>query len=120
MDIIQKEIDQGTIVSVSGRLDAMTSIEAQKVLLGLLNKGKHNLIIDLTHAEFLSSAGLCALLIVAKRAKELKAFICLVNLNPQVHETLEITGFLSLLQTYTDLETALKAIKSAPVAVAKG
>lgn len=110
MEIMEKELDHGKLVAISGRLDAMTSIDAQKKLLSILDKGEKQLIVDFKDVSFLSSAGLCALLIVSKHAKELGAFVCLIGASPQVQETLETTGFNAMIRTYKDLGSALSTM----------
>ena len=112
MAIIVKQVDDATVASISQRLDANTAVEVQKKLFLLLDEGKHNLILDLADVDYLSSAGMRTLLLVSKRAKELSASICLINVSPQLIEILEMTGFLPLIQVYKDLDSALDHQKS--------
>lgn len=112
MPIIVKEVDDATVASISQRLDANTSVEVQKRLFLLLQEGKHNLILDVAAVDYLSSAGMRTLLMVSKKAKELSASLCLINVSPQMTEILEMTGFLPLLQIYDNLESALSHQKS--------
>lgn len=108
MDFLETEIDQGVVVGVSGRLDTVGAIDFQKKLLSLLLKPNlRYLIIDLKNVDYLGSTSMRAILIAAKRAKELSVFVCLVNLAPSVSEVLEISGFNSFLKVYDTLDIAL-------------
>jgi anti-sigma B factor antagonist len=110
MNIVEKDIEQGKLVVIDGRFDAMTSIDVQKKILSLLDAGNKTVIIDFQDVSFLSSAGLCSLLIVSKRAKEIGSFVCLIKTSPQVDETLETTGFNSFIRTYKDLDSVINTI----------
>lgn len=110
MEIIEKDIEQGKMVAIDGRFDAMTSIDVQKRILSLLDSGNKTIILDFQKVSFLSSAGLCALLIASKRAKEIGSLVALIHTSPQVDETLETTGFNSFIRTYKDLDSALDTI----------
>lgn len=110
MEINEKELEQGILVTISGKLDAMTSVDAQKRLLKILDEEKSNLIIDFKNIAYVSSAGLCALLMCAKRSKELGVFICLVNVNAMFREILETTGFYSYIRIFDNLDMAIVSL----------
>lgn len=110
MTITTKQIDQATVATITGKLDGVTAVEVQKKLFSLLQEGHKKLIIDVQTVDYLSSAGMRTLLLVAKRAKEVSASICLINVSPQLSEIFEITGFLPVLTIYKDLDTALKSL----------
>jgi anti-anti-sigma factor len=111
MLIKTKQLDQATIATINGKLDGITSVEVQKQLFSLLEQRNKQLILDVNTVDYLSSAGMRALILVAKRAKEVAATICLINVSPQLSEIFEITGFLSVLTIYKDLDTALKGLR---------
>lgn len=111
MELTETKIANGTVVAISGRLDGISSVEAQKKLITILQGEGMNLIINFQNVDYITSAGMRTLLLVAKRAKELSKFVCLINLTPQIEEILELTGFLSFLRVYKDLETALHQLQ---------
>lgn len=57
------------IVGVEGRLDSTTSSRLEDELLGLIAKAEHRLILDCSRLVYISSAGLRAVLLAAKRLK---------------------------------------------------
>lgn len=110
MKFTVQKLDQVSVAAVEGRVDGVTSVEIQKKLLAILQEEHKPLIIDFKNVEYLSSAGMRTLLLVSKRSKELSNIVCLINLSPQIEDVLEMTGFLSFLKTYKDLDTAIAQV----------
>ncbi|MCR5494221.1 MAG: STAS domain-containing protein [Treponema sp.] len=82
-------------VSVSGRLDTMTSPELQKDL-DLSLDGVTDLILDFSSLEYISSTGLRILLYLQKKmAKE--GSMKVVNVNEDVMTVFDVTGFSDVL-----------------------
>lgn len=113
MNITENKIGQNTLVAIEGRFDGITSIDIQKKLLSILQDEKTSLIVDFNGVTYLSSAGMRTLLLVAKRAKELDVSFCIIRLSSQIREILEMTGFLSFLRTYKDIDEATAEINKA-------
>ena len=91
-------------VKVAGRLDASTSIEAQKDLESVLEAESTRLLIDLSELEYISSAGLRVLLVVAKKMQQKGGKIVLSTLTPNVKEVFEISGFSSIFKIFDSVE----------------
>jgi anti-anti-sigma factor len=100
MEIIQKE--NGGIVNfaIKGRLDAVTSAEAEKEFGKIFNENKTRLLVDLEGLEYISSAGLRILLVVAKRMQQKGGKVALCNLAENVREVFEISGFSSIFKIF--------------------
>ena len=79
----------GAVVALEGRLDTVTS-EDLNAALGNELAGAENLVFDLSRLEYISSAGLRALL-AAHRLVEGR--MKLTHVNEIVLEVLEVTGF---------------------------
>lgn len=107
MTVTEQKIGQDVIAQIAGRFDGVTSLEIQRSLLNLLEKNML-LLVDFKNVSYISSAGMRTLLVVYKRAKEMSSQVCLIQLTPPIKEVLEMSGFLTLLPSYEDLETALK------------
>lgn len=106
MDITERDIEQGTVIELSGRFDNISAAEVQKKLLNLLQEGKHTLFLDFKNVSYLSSSGMRTLILTTKRAKEVGGFVCIVSVPANIEEVLEMTGALSFIRIYKDLETA--------------
>jgi anti-anti-sigma factor len=90
--VLSKEWDVD-IISLYGRLDAEHAPELEAAGKRILETGYLKLIISLTGLQYLSSAGLCALLNLAKLAnvRHCRLFIC--DPVPTVRQILQISGF---------------------------
>jgi len=108
MTIIQKEKDSIMELSISGRLDAVSAVEADKDFNSVIDAGHKNLLINLTTLDYISSAGLRVLLVVAKRVQQNGGKVVLCALSSNVKEVFEISGFSSIFNIF---ETAAEAIK---------
>ena len=81
MEIKQTKRDTAIIVELAGHLDTSTSPEVEKHVYELIDSGNENLVFDLTHTEFVSSAGLRLFLATAKNMKGgMKTFFFCENL----------------------------------------
>ena len=83
-------------ISLSGRLDTVTSPDLESELKTALDSAKE-LIMDFTKLEYISSAGLRVLLSAHKKMDGKGGKMKLININEMVREVLEVTGFMSVL-----------------------
>ena len=77
---------------LSGRLDAVTSPDAEKIFLGVADRFE-TVIFNMTELEYVSSAGLRALRKVQIAMRRRSGALILKNVKPVVMELFEITGF---------------------------
>ena len=110
MDIHIKKVAKGLIVSIIGRLDAVSVREFDKEMDELIKKGESNFILDLSRLDYISSAGLRSILSTSKRLKENKGTMTLCGLQGGVKEAFDISGFSSIFTIYESFENALKSI----------
>jgi len=94
----------------NGRLDTNNSPEAEKAISENIENGDTKIIIDFSKTDYISSAGLRVILITAKQLRQKSGTIVLCNANEQIHEVLEISGFLSLVKCVATLDDALSEI----------
>ena len=110
MDIHVKKEAKGLIVSIIGRLDAVSAGEFDKEMDGQIKKGESHFILDLSRLDYVSSAGLRSILSTSKRLKENKGTMTLCGLQGSVKEVFDISGFSSIFTIYESLENALKSL----------
>ena len=110
MKIVSRDDSSATIISVKGRIDAMTSPDFENYLSNLLKQEKNNLIINLGELEYISSAGLRVILSVAKTVKANQGNLLFCGLQGSAKEIFEISGFCSILQVLDTEEEALTKI----------
>ena len=110
MEISVKPLKQVDIVSVSGRIDSATAPEFDNALKGLLERGRKKIVLDLTALDYMSSAGLRAMLSALKAAKNGGGSLVLVNVNERVRDTLTLVGFQSLFLQFNDIVDAVDSL----------
>lgn len=93
---IQKELDGDKLtVKLQGRLDAVTAIQFDKDIAKSLD-GVKDLTIDFAELSYIASAGLRILLKLQKKMYT-QGDMKIININRDVREVLEMTGFSRLL-----------------------
>jgi len=96
--IINKEKKENQLtLSLEGRLDTTTTPLLEEVINKDL-EGVTELIYDMKDLEYISSAGLRMLLASQKKMNAVSGSMELINVQDQVREVLEITGFLDILK----------------------
>ena len=89
---ITKEAER-TIAEIVGRVDTTTAPEFQKVITDVMTEKPKSLILDCAQLEYISSAGLRALLIIAKTARSSGIKVNLCALTDFVTDVLATSGF---------------------------
>lgn len=95
MEIIKKGEGKNLTVEVQGRLDTVTAPELENVFNESLD-AVDDLVIDFSNLEYISSAGLRVLLSTQKKMSS-KGSMKVTNVNDEVMEVFDITGFSSIL-----------------------
>lgn len=97
MEFLEEKRDGTCVVLLKGRLDAASAEMAQTRLMEITEREK-NIRMDLKDLEFISSSGLRVILLVSKKVKKMEGSFILSNLNEEVKEIFNITGFSGFLQ----------------------
>lgn len=108
MSTMFEKVDKATIVSLQGRLDSTNSVSVEKDILE--QTGNESVILDVSGLDYISSAGLRVVLILAKRAKQAGNRFLLAGMQPHIRDVFEISGFLSILDTAEDRNAALAQV----------
>ena len=109
MEINTKKERNTLIISLKGRMDAVTSPEFEKSLKELIEAGENNILINLSGLEYISSAGLRSILTIAKLLKAKEGKILFSGLQGPVKDVFNISGFGSIFKIYDSEAAALKA-----------
>lgn len=96
MKIEKQQTGKELHVKIIGRLDTMTSPQLEKELSECLG-GVEKLVFDFVDLQYVSSAGLRVLLSTQKRMKSQRGDMVIQNVNDDVMEVFEITGFVDIL-----------------------
>lgn len=101
-----------TIVKVTGTVDALTAAELSQVLTSQIQEGHANLVVDLIGVEFMSSAGLRALLGGVKEARSSGGDLRITSTNPGIDKVLKMSGFHNIAKVFPSQAEAVSSFAS--------
>ena len=108
MQISVKTTNGVKVLAFEGRLDTQTSPDAQQQLTRLIEEGGTKMLVNLEKLDYISSAGLRILLIVAKQLKTADGELRVCGLNDVVKEVFDISGFDMILPVSASESEALE------------
>ena len=97
MDIKITQQDNKTIVVLSGRIDTSNADQFQQDVAPLMEGENPDIEIDCTDMSYTSSQGLRIFLMLQKSVMARGGKMVLRNMNPQVKEVFDITGFSNII-----------------------
>jgi len=112
MEIRQEKKGQVLLVGPVGHLDTRTSHDFEKKIVELLAAGERRFIIDLAQLEYVSSAGLRVLLLLAKKLDAMEGDLVLSGMNAQVLEVFDVAGFTGIFTIVPTEADALAKLSS--------
>lgn len=95
-----------SVVTVSGRVDSVTAASLDMEL-GKMAHTNNKLVLDLNEVEYLSSAGVRAILGAMQIAQKTGGEVRLARLPNLVAEVLQTVGVMERLQAYSSVEEAV-------------
>ena len=105
MEIIRKTVGSSVILSPVGRIELTTSDVFKDELLGALGAASGAVVVDCAHLDYVSSAGLRALVIASKSAKG--RGLGLAAMQPVVREIYSISRFDAIIAAFETVRDAL-------------
>ena len=111
MEFAQEQAGDVVIAKLTGRLDSGSAQPAEESLTQLLAGGTPHIVVDLSNLEYISSAGLRVLLVVAKKIQQAQGKLVLFGLVPNVREVFSISGFDKIFSIRDDAESAVAAVR---------
>lgn len=107
MEIEVKSLKKVDVVSLSGRVDSSNAADFDHALQALLNKRRHNLVLDMSKLDYMSSAGLRAMVSALKAARSGGGNVVIARPTERMVDTLQLVGFQSLFTQYSDVLEAV-------------
>jgi len=107
MEMTQERIGTALVMRPTGRLDGTTAAAFERALLAGLDPPPQRLLLDLAELEYVSSAGLRAILVAAKRGKSVGCPLAVCRARDHIREVFEVSGFASVLGLHATLQQAL-------------
>lgn len=109
MEFVTREDRNICIVSAIGHIDALTAAQVEEKMVSKVNDGLNKLVLDLSQVEFMSSAGLRAILAGMKETRQAGGDLRLAAAQPGVEKVLQISGFTSVIKLYGEIDEAVSS-----------
>jgi anti-anti-sigma factor len=111
MEIEKAQVGDVQVVTAHGRLDGIYSTAFAKQVGELIVGTNPKILIDFSDIDFVSSAGLRAVLLLMKKAKASGGLFGLCGVNDQVREVLDISGLVDLFSIHPGRAEGIAALK---------
>lgn len=98
MEIAIQELEEKTIVVLTGSLDTAAAIEADQSLKPITEGEGKDILFECQELEYIASSGLRILLDVLKKTKAKGHKVILRNVNDDIKNVFKITGFINLFE----------------------
>jgi anti-sigma B factor antagonist len=98
------------VVKADGRIDLSNADDFKDALVAAVANAGSAVTVDLSGVDYISSAGLRALMIASRSAKSGKKGFAIAGLTPLVAEIFTISRFDKVFATYPDVREALAAV----------
>ena len=109
--LTQDAVDSATqVVAVRGEIDLFTAPELKMALGEAIESGKSRLVVDLEETTFLDSTALGVLIGTVKRLRSRDGVLTIVNTDPNIAKTFEITGLDQIFTIRPTREEAVDAL----------
>src|SRR3954447_20595820 len=103
--------DVRQVVAVAGEIDVSTSPQLKSALNDAIASGRTRIVVDLARTSFLDSSGLGALVGTVRRLRAHDGRLAVVNTDPNLARTFEVTRADQLFGIYATREEAVEALR---------
>ena len=93
-----REEGQNYVMSFEGRLDTSSSLQVRRDMQVLYDCEGHDIILDCTNLEYITSSGMRLFLDLLKKAKSKGSKCTLLGLNQSIYEVFDEVGFINLFE----------------------
>ena len=97
------------IAKTEGRIDGANAPEFQVALEAAIDASERAVILDMEQLSYISSAGLRAILLVAKASENQKVKFAICSLSEPIREVFEVSGFDKIISIHASRAEALVA-----------
>ena len=111
MEFTQVQAGDIAIVKLAGRLDSSAAQPTEENFGRVLGSGAPRLAIDMSGLEYISSAGLRVLLVIARKVQQAEGKVVLFGLVPNVREVFSVSGFDKIFAIQPDAAAAVAAVR---------
>ncbi len=99
--IITKQYKRVDLVEIDGRIDSSTAPQLEQALSNIIKEGRYRIVVDMSETDFMSSAGLRALLSALKQVRRFnRGDVRLANLPDRIKKAFDLAGLLEVFKVY--------------------
>lgn len=110
MEITTRDHKRASVLRITGRIDSNTSPEFDAKLKEYINSNRVNIVLEMDQTDYISSAGVRALISAQKSAKPKGGQVVLSNPSAKVRDVLKLAALESLFPIYDKTEDAVGSI----------
>ncbi|HTV38015.1 MAG TPA: STAS domain-containing protein [Xanthobacteraceae bacterium] len=112
MEIQKERVGDAYVVTATGRLDGIYSTAFAKEVGELITGENPKILIDFAEIDFVTSAGIRAVLLLMNKAKASGAAFALCGVNEQVREILDASGLATIIPIHPGRPEGLIALSA--------
>jgi anti-anti-sigma factor len=113
MTVVSRESGAAVIVIPQGRFDTNGSPEVERVLTGHITRGAKQIVLDLSHIEYISSIGLRVILKTVMTMNRTGGKVVLCGGNDHSRTVLQLSGVMNMNIYAATLDEALSRVQAA-------
>ncbi len=102
MEITVRELKKVDVVTVTGRVDSSSAPRMDQTLKGLTDNRRFRLVLDLSGVDYMSSAGLRAMVTCLRNVQKWNGNLHLANPSKRVAEVLDLAGLDVVFEVFED------------------
>ena len=107
MELTTRDYNRVNVIRVEGRIDASTAPQFEQKIREYMDAGRRQLVVEMDGTEFLSSAGVRALISAQKNLKPKGGKLALAQPSQRVMEVIDLDGMRPLFPIYDTTEAAV-------------
>lgn len=107
VEIKVEEYKRANLVEVRGRIDSSNAFELEDIFKGLADNGRYLLVIEGSGVEYMSSAGLRALVAALRENKKHRGDVRIASPSERMLEVLNLAGLDTVFEIYDDTTAAI-------------
>ena len=107
VDLYPEYDDSVLVLNPLGRIDGTNAKAFEEALLGRIEAGDSQILMNFEGINYISSAGLRVLLMAAKRTSQAKGQLALCAVQDHIQEVFKFSGFAEIIPIHDDRPKAL-------------
>ena len=107
VDLYPEYDDSVLVLNPLGRIDGTNAKAFEEALLGRIEAGDNNILMNFEGINYISSAGLRVLLMAAKRTSQAAGKLALCAVQDHIQEVFKFSGFSEIIPIHDDRPAAL-------------